>query len=66
MNNIEEIKIAIESLPDSEYSNLRKWFTERDWKRWDLKIEKDSKSEKLDFLIAEALEAKKAGVLKTL
>ena len=66
MSHIEEIKRAIESLPEREYSKLRKWLSERDWHAWDRQIEEDSKSGKLDFLIDEALEAKKKSILNEL
>ena len=52
---IEEIQVAIESLPYREYIRLRQWFSERDWEKWDRQIEADSESGKLDFLIEEAL-----------
>ncbi len=38
----------------------------KDWDKWDKQIEADSKSGKLDFLIAEALEEKEKGTLKEL
>ena len=66
MNTVEEIKKAIASLPEKEYASLRKWFSEKDWEEWDKKIAKDSKAGKLDFLIEEALNEKKAGHLRDL
>ena len=66
MSNVEEIKAAIEALPEADYVRLREWFTEKDWEKWDRQIEGDSKSGKLDFLIAEAFEEKKKGILKEL
>ena len=62
----EEIKTAIESLPDNEYIQFRNWFRERDWKIWDKKIRKDSESRKLDFLVNEAFQEKEKGTLKEL
>ena len=50
MSNIEAIKSA----------------NKKDWDKWDRQIEADSKSGKLDFLIAEALEEKEKGTLKEL
>lgn len=50
MPTIEEIKTAIESLEEKEYSRLRKWFSERDWEKWDKQIASDSATGKLDFL----------------
>ena len=54
MSTVEEIKTAIELLEEKEYSRLRKWFSERDWDKWDNQIETDSSSGKLDFLVREA------------
>ena len=47
MPNIETIKSA----------------NKKDWDKWDKQIEEDSKSGKLDFLIAEALKEKEKGTL---
>ena len=55
---VEEIQVAIESLPHQEYVRLRQWFSERDWEKWDRQIKVDSESGKLDFLIEEALDEK--------
>ena len=65
-SNIEAIKAAIEALPETDYAALRQWFNEKDWKNWDRQIEADSKSGKLDFLIAEAKKEKEQGMLKDL
>ena len=59
MSSITEIQQAILSLPEADYLQLRHWFNELDWEKWDRQIEADSESGKLDFLIAEAFEAKK-------
>ena len=66
MTKIDEIKSAIESLSQEDYFQLREWFTEKDWKKWDKQIEADSEAGKLDFLIEEAFEAKRKGKLKAL
>lgn len=66
MSKINAIREAIETLSEEEYVQLRRWFSERDWKKWDQEIEKDSKSDKLDFLIGEALDQKRQGKLKDL
>ncbi len=58
MSNVAEIKTAIEVLPEEDYVQLRQWFSEKDWQRWDRQIEADSESGKLDFLIKEALNEK--------
>lgn len=66
MSSVTEIQQAILSLPEADYHQLRHWFNELDWERWDQQIEADSESEKLDFLIAEAFESKEKGTLQDL
>jgi hypothetical protein len=66
MLKVDELKTAIEALPEEEYAELRQWFSEKDWQKWDEQIENDSQSGKLDFLIKEAFEQKKQGKLKDL
>jgi len=66
MSKVNKIKAAIEALPEEEYVKLRQWFSEKDWEKWDRKIESDSESEKLDFLIKEAHDEKEKGKLKEL
>jgi len=66
MSRVDAIKKAIETLPDEDYAQLRKWFSEKDWRKWDKQIAADSRSEKLDFLVKEALDAKSKGKLRGL
>jgi hypothetical protein len=66
MTRVEELVMAVESLPQEEYSQFRRWFFDHDGKEWDQEIEEDSKAGKLDFLILEAAEAKKNDTLKDL
>ena len=66
MNTVQELKTAIKSLPEEDYSRLRKWFIERDWKLWDSQLRKDSDAGKLDFLIEEAINEKAGGNLRYL
>ena len=66
MSKVNKIKAAIEALPEEEYVKLRQWFSEKDWEKWDRKIESDSESRKLDFLIKEAHDEKENGKLKEL
>lgn len=66
MSKVEDIKTAIEALPEKDYAQLRHWFTERDWASWDAQIEADSESGKLDFLVTEAHEETKKGTLREL
>jgi len=61
--NINAIKKAIESLPEDDYGRLRRWFSDRDWDKWDAQVADDSDSGELDFLLEEAFEEKKAGDL---
>ena len=66
MSKVDELKEAIKSLPEDEYIQLRQWFSERDWQKWDEQIYEDSATGKLDFLIREAKEEKHKGTLKEL
>ena len=66
MTKLEELEMAIVSLSEEEYREFRRWFLEKDWENWDRQIEEDSKAGKLNFLVTEALEAKKRGYLKDL
>jgi hypothetical protein len=61
MNKIEEIKGAIETLPEEEKSALKRWLDEIDAQIFDHKIERDAASGKLDGLIAKARANYKAG-----
>ena len=63
---VTDIQIAIESLPRPEYQNLRQWFSEMAWEKWDKQIEADSNAGKLDFLIEEALNEKRQNGLVAL
>jgi hypothetical protein len=66
MSKVSKIKAAIEALGEEEYHQLRLWFSEKDWEKWDRQIESDSESGKLDFLFNEALNEKTKGKLKDL
>ncbi len=66
MSKVKEIKEAIESLPEQEYKELLRWFTENDWEKWDRQIAEDSKSGKLDFLVKQTKEAKAKNELREL
>lgn len=56
MVKLEEIKSIIETLSDDEYIQLRQWFLDKDWVKWDMQIDEASIAGKLDFLINEALQ----------
>jgi hypothetical protein len=66
MTKVEELERAVASLTGEEYRQFRRWFLESDWAKWDKQIEEDSRAGKLDFLVREALEAKKEGKLQEL
>ena len=66
MTKLEELEMAVASLPEEEYRKFRRWFLERDWEKWDKEIEEDAEGGKLDFLVKEALEAKNGGRLRDL
>lgn len=58
MTKLEELERAIASLSEDDYRELRRWFLEKDWEKWDRQIEEDAKAGKLNFLVEEAREAK--------
>ncbi len=66
MSRVDSIKQAIEALPDDDFAELRKWFSEKDWAKWDRQIEMDSRAGKLDFLAEEALNEKSDKELRDL
>ena len=66
MSTVSEIKEAIETLPENDYVQLRQWFSEKDWAKWDKQILSDSEAGTLNFLIKEAIEEKSKGKLKEL
>jgi len=66
MTKVEELERAVAALTAEEYREFRRWFLESDWVKWDQQIGEDSRVGKLDFLVREALEAKKEGKLQEL
>lgn len=54
MRKVEHIEQQISELTRAEFSELRDWILNQDWKAWDTQIERDSASGKLDALISEA------------
>ena len=63
MTTVQKIKTDIQALPHEDYMSLLSWIHERDWEEWDKQLENDIALGKLDFLIHEAMEEKKAGKL---
>ena len=66
MSRVDAIKEAIEALPEEDYTQLRQWFSEKDWQKWDKEIEMDSQTGKLDFLVREVFDEKNKGKLRNL
>ena len=63
MGNLEDLEKAVESLPEEDYRRFRRWFMEKDWDKWDRQIVEDARNGNLDFLVKEALDAKKENKL---
>jgi hypothetical protein len=61
MRKVEQIEQQIRELSAGEFSELREWVLDQDWKAWDAKVESDARSGKLDKVIAEAEADYKAG-----
>jgi len=66
MTKLERIESAVSDLSAEEFAELREWFLQRDWEKWDRQIEEDSAAGKLDVLLAEARDAKESGKLSSL
>ncbi len=66
MIQVELLEQHITELDDLSFLKLRDWFVEYEQSRWDKKIEADSNSGKLDFLIHAALAEHEAGITKDL
>jgi len=61
MTTAEDIEKAVENLAPSELARFRAWFESFDARQFDLAIERDARSGKLDPLADEALAAHRAG-----
>jgi hypothetical protein len=61
MSELEQLEQRIRKLSPDELAKFRAWFIEFDHLMWDRQIEADSKTGKLDGLVAEALAEFKAG-----
>ena len=66
MSTVAEIKQAISELPETDYVQLRRWFLDLDWEKWDRQIEEDAATGRLDFLASEVFEARENGTLQEL
>jgi hypothetical protein len=61
MSTLEQIEAAILTLPADEFQQLRQWFLDMDFQRWDEQLEQDIAAGKLDALAEEAIAEFKAG-----
>ncbi len=61
MSELEQLEQRIQNLSPEELAKFHEWFIEFDHLMWDKRIEADSKSGKLDGLVAEALADFRAG-----
>ncbi len=66
MTSADEIKQAVLSLPEAEYTKVMDWLHELAEEAWDREIEDDAKARRLDFLKAEVEQAKREGTLREL
>jgi hypothetical protein len=64
MSRVEEIEDAIDRLLPEEFRRLAQWFHEREQKRWDAEMDRDSTSGRLDFLFEEAKKEGEEGLLR--
>ena len=64
--DVAKIKQAILELPEADYVELRRWFSELDEDKWDREIEEDDAAGRLDFLLEEGMTAKEQGTLRPL
>jgi hypothetical protein len=61
MTTIDEITTAITELPRKEEAQIRAWLNERAETEWDLQIEEDERSGRLDALVERALSEHRTG-----
>ena len=66
MTTADEIKQAVLSLPEAEYTKIMGWLHELAEDSWDQQFEEDVLTGKLDFLKAEVEQARQEGKLKDL
>lgn len=55
MSTLEQIEAAILTLPSNELDELKQWFADLDYQRWDEQLEQDILGGKLDALAQEAI-----------
>jgi hypothetical protein len=57
MTRVAAIEQEVQRLSPDEFSDLRDWILDQDWKRWDRRIEQDAAEGRLEPLFDRALEA---------
>ena len=66
MPSVSEIQLAILGLSGDDYAQLREWFSDLDWERWDSQVEDDSEAGRLSFLTSEAQQLTRSDSLRSL
>ena len=61
MGKVESLQQQIQELSAEELAELRDWFLELDWRRWDAQLEQDVRAGRLDDLADQALPDHAAG-----
>nr|WP_263011823.1 hypothetical protein [Laspinema sp. D3a] len=61
VSNLKEIEKAIISLSSNEFEQLKQWFFELDYQRWDEQIERDIADGHLEAFAEEAIAEFEAG-----
>jgi hypothetical protein len=64
MSTVQEIKQAIEQLPQKDFWELSEWVIRRHEDAWDRQVNEDAVAGRLDFLFEEAEAERKAGKLR--
>ena len=55
MSTVEEIEKAVSRLEAKEYAKFRRWLSDCDNRKWDKRLDEDSRAGRLDRLAKEAL-----------
>lgn len=61
MNGLKEIESAVRHLPPNDLANFRAWFAAYDAEIWDLQLDDDISSGRLDALAKEAIDDNRNG-----
>ncbi|HLX07710.1 MAG TPA: hypothetical protein VKY89_07580 [Thermoanaerobaculia bacterium] len=66
MSEVEQIETRIQGLSPEDLARFRRWFLDFDAHVWDQQIEDDSRSGRLDGLVAESVADYEAGKARDL